>query len=146
MKLSSLVLLLLALFGAGVAQALDFRSVKEAAVLRETPAEKGIKLFVILRGTPVELVLSNGDWSKVRDNVGNLAWMESRLLATDRTLIVRAPRAQIRAQPDDKAVLVFEAERDVLLNLAAPPKDGWVQVKQADGPAGFVRVSQVWGL
>lgn len=134
------------LFLAGEAQALDFRTVKEAAILRDAPSEKGGKLFVILRGTPVELVLTSGDWSKVRDGAGNLSWIESRLLASDRTVIVRAAKAQLRAAADEKSSLVFEVERDVVLELTGPPREGWVPVRHAGGATGFVRAAQVWGI
>lgn len=141
------LLALPALFSlAGTAHAIDYRAAKEAAILRDAPSEKGGKLFVILRGTPVELVLTSGDWSKVRDGGGNLAWIESRLLAMERTVIVRAPKAQARVAADEKSSLVFEAERDVVLDLMGPPRDGWAQVKHAGGATGFVRVAQVWGL
>ena len=146
MKLRCVFLTLITLAAAGTAHALDFRSVKEVAVLRETPSDKGAKQWVILRGTPVELVLSRGDWSKVRDSSGSLAWIESRLLSERHTLIVRVPRAQVRAQADDKAPVLFEAEQDVLLELAAPPREGWAQVRHGEGTTGFVRLGQVWGL
>lgn len=131
---------------AGTAHAIDYRSVKEPAALRDAPSEKAGKLMVILRGTPVELVLINGEWSKVRDSAGAMAWIESRLLSERRTLMVRVPRAQIRVAADEKSSLVFEAERDVVLEMTGPGKEGWVPVRHGDGASGFVRAAQVWGL
>jgi SH3-like domain-containing protein len=79
-------------------------------------------LFVVRPGTPVELVVSLEGWSKVRDSKGDLVWIEKKYLAEKRNVIVRADRAQIRVAAEDKAALVFEAERDVVLELveAAP--------------------------
>jgi SH3-like domain-containing protein len=61
-------------------------------------------------------------------------------------VIVRAERAQVRAAADDKAALVFEAERDVVLELVEAAPGGWVKVRHRDGQGGFLKVPQVWGL
>ena len=67
--------------------------------------------------------------------------------------MVRVPVAEVRAIPDDAAPLVFRAEQNVLLELAEPATSagttampGWVEVKHRDGQAGYVRITQVFGL
>ena len=125
---------------------LDFRSLGEAAVMYDAPSAKAKPVFVIARSTPVEVVVALEGWAKVRDAAGSLAWVERRLLAEQRSLLVKVPRAQIRAAAEDGAALQFEADKDVLLELveAAPP--GWAKVRHRDGQSGFVRAAQVWGL
>jgi SH3-like domain-containing protein len=137
---------LLLLLLAGSALALDYRSVAEATALYDAPSQKAKPLFAIARGTPLELVVTVEGWVKVRDQKGDLAWIEKRLLAEKRTVIVRADRAQVRAQADDKALLVFDAEKDVVLDLVEPAAAGWAKVKHRDGQQGFVKAAQVWGL
>lgn len=136
---------LLVLLLAGPALALDYRSVAEATALYDAPSQKAKPLFAIARGTPLELVVTVEGWVKVRDQKGDLAWIEKRLLAEKRTVIVRGDRAQVRAQADDKAPLVFDAEKDVVLDLVEPAA-GWAKVKHRDGQQGFVKAAQVWGL
>lgn len=128
------------------AAALDYRSLAEAALLYDAPSTKAKPLFIVSRYTPVEVVVANGPWLKVRDSKGDLAWVEKARTADQRTVMVRADRAQIRAQADDKALIIFEAEKDVALDLteAAPP--GWAKVKHRDGQQGYVKATQVWGL
>lgn len=129
------------------ARALEYLSVAEAGtVMYDAPSQKAKPLFVILRGTPVEAVVSLEGWVKVRDAAGDLAWIEKKSLSDKRMLIVTARRAEVRAQPDAAAPLVFEAGRDVLLELVEPGPPGWARVRHADGQSGFVRASQVWGL
>lgn len=129
------------------AMALDYRSVAEPATLYDTPSQKGVPLFVIARQTPVEVVVALEGWSKVRDASGGLAWIEKRLLSERRTVQVKVDRAQIRNAANAEAALVFEAERDVVLELADPlPLNGWAKVRHRDGQSGFVRAEQVWGL
>lgn len=131
------------------AQALDYRSVESAsAVLYDAPAANAKKLFVVPRLYPVEVVVSLGDWIKVRDVTGALAWVEKKNLAQRRTVLVTASVADVRKEASDKAPLAFQAEKDVALDLVqeTKPSPGWAKVKAADGRSGYVKISQVWGL
>ncbi len=134
------------LAAASSAFALDYRSVNEAAPMYDAPSAKSKPLFVVLAGTPVELVVSLDGWSKVRDGKGDLTWIEKKHLSEKRTVMVRFDRAQVRAAADDKAALAFEAERDVVLELLEAVPGGWVKVKHRDGQTGFLKAPQVWGL
>lgn len=131
---------------AGSASALDYRSVDTATILYDAPSNKGKKLFVVRRLTPVEVVVATGEWVKIRDAEGSLAWIEKKALADKRTVIVTAPSATVRAKPDVAAAVLFEAEKGVALDLVETRKDGWAQVRHVDGQTGFARVVQLWGL
>ena len=130
---------------AGVGLTADFRSVADAAVvLYDAPSAKSKKLYVVGQGYPFEIVVVVEGWSKVRDASGDLTWIESKHLADKRTVLVKAPLAQVRAAADDNAPLVFQAQQDVLLDLLEVA-GGWLRVRHRDGQAGFVRITQVWG-
>lgn len=138
--------LLAGCLAAGAAQAIDYRSVTEAALLYDAPSQKAKALFAIARGTPVEAVVTLDAWIKIRDAKGDLAWIERRFLADKRQVQVRAERAQVRGGPEEAAALVFEADKDVLLELIEAGPAGWARVRHRDGATGFVKASQVWGL
>ena len=76
----------------------------------------------------------------------SLQKLVNRTGSEQRNVIVRADRAQVRAAADDKAASVFEAERDVVLELVEAVPGGWSRVRHRDGESGFVKASQVWGL
>jgi SH3-like domain-containing protein len=141
----TLFLLLAALLGLP-AQAIEYRTVDAATVLYDAPSQRGSKLFVIKRDTPVELVVSLEGWSKVRDAEGGLAWIEKKYLAERRSVIVTASRAEIRKSADSSSPLVFEADKNVALDYLEAAPGGWVKVRHRDGPSGFVRANQIWGL
>lgn len=134
--------------------AAEYRSIGEpATVLYDAPSAKAKPLFVLGRDTPLEVIVPVEGWSKVRDAGGTIGWVEKKSLADKRTLVVRAPLAEVRVNPEDSAALVFRAEQHVLLELAetatsaaTTSSPGWVKVRHRDGQAGFVRITQVFGL
>jgi SH3-like domain-containing protein len=129
------------------AAALDYLSLAEAGVMYDAPSLKATPMFVIARGTPVEVVVALEGWYKVRDASGTLSWIEKKQLQEKRNLIVTAPRAQVRAQAEANAATVFEAEKDVILELVDPvAATGWAKARHRDGQSGYVRSNQVWGL
>lgn len=131
---------------AGSAYALDYKSVgANPAVLYDAPSAKGRKVFVAPRGMPVEVVLTYGEWSKVRDVAGDLSWVESKMLVPKRNLIVNVPNAKIRSAAEDGAAVVFSADKGVLLDLVDQVAAGWLKVKHRDGQVGFVKSADVWG-
>jgi SH3-like domain-containing protein len=145
MRLRS-TLLMLGLLVAWPAAALDYLSVAEPALAYDSPSRLGTPLYAFARGTPVEAIVVLDAWLKVRDVGGELVWMEKRQLSEQRTLIVRAERAQVRAQPDDSAPVIFETERDVVLEFVEPGPTGWVKVQHRGGQQGYVKAVQVWGI
>lgn len=126
--------------------AIDYRTVESATVLYDAPSQRGNKLFVVRRDTPLELVVNLDAWSKVRDADGGLAWIEKKFLADRRTVIVTAPRAEIRQKPEESSLLVFEAEKKVSLDYLETVSGGWIKVRHRDGSSGYVRANQIWGL
>ena len=141
-----LALLVAGGLAAAPALALEYVSVAEAAAMYDAPSQKARALFAVAPGTPLEAVVHLDAWVKVRDGKGDLAWMAKRSLSTKRTVMVRTERAAVRAQADEKAPLVFEAAKDVVLDWIEPGPLGWVHVRHRDGQSGFVKVSQVWGI
>jgi SH3-like domain-containing protein len=134
------------LVSAAGALAAEFRSIAAPAVLYDAPSLLAKKLFVAPRGMPVEVVSVVNQWVKVKDQAGDIAWVERADLSTQRTVIARA-NATVRSAAQDGAEVVFQAERGVVLELAEPaPAPGWVRVRHRDGSSGYVRAAEVWGL
>jgi len=128
-------------------QAYDFKTVGAAPViLYDAPSTKGGKLFVVPRGAPLEVVLAYGEWLKVRDVNGELAWTEAKGLSAKRNVIVKTPNLKVRATPDDTAAPVFTADKGVLLELGETAAGGWIKVRHRDGLTGYVKNSEVWGV
>jgi SH3-like domain-containing protein len=132
---------------ASTATAGEFRSIAESGTpMYDAPSVRAKKLFVVSRYYPVEIVISIDAWAKVRDQSGDLAWVEKKALSDKRTVVVMSPFADVRQAPNEQAALVFQAQLGVALDLAEPQSGAWAKVRHADGQVGYVKIAQIWGL
>jgi SH3-like domain-containing protein len=136
------------------AAAADFRSTSDpATVLYDAPSARARPMFVYGREVPVEVLVGVEGWTKVRDAAGTIGWMPAKSLSDKRVVIVRNAVADVRANPDESAPVVFRADKDVILEVtdtatspAASATPGWVRVRHRDGASGYIRLSQVFGF
>ena len=135
------------LLATAASHAVDFKTVgANPAILYDAPSSKGGKLYVAPRGMPLEVVLSYGEWVKVRDASGEMAWTEAKGLSAKRNVVARAANLKVRASPDDTASAIILVDKGVLLEMSEQPSSGWVKVRHKDGQSGYVKTSEVWGL
>jgi len=133
---------------ASPAAAGEFRSIAESGTpMYNAPSVRAKKLFVASRYYPVEVVINIEGWMKVRDQSGDLTWVEKKALSDKRTVVVTAPLAEVRQSPNEQAALVFQAQQGVALDIAEnQTAGGWIKVRHAEGQAGYLRIDQVWGI
>ena len=126
----------------------EFRSIAESGTpMYNAPSVRAKKLFVASRYYPVEVVINIEGWMKVRDQAGDLTWVEKKALSDKRTVVVTAPLAEVRQSPNEQAALVFQAQQGVALDIAEnQTAGGWIKVRHAEGQAGYLRIDQVWGI
>lgn len=137
----------LLLLASASAHALDFKTIGAApAILYDAPSHKGGRLYIAPRGMPVEVVLGYGEWVKVRDAAGDMAWTEASVLSVKRNVVVRNGAAKVRATADDSGAPLMTADKGVLLELAEAPVAGWVKVRHRDGIIGYIKAIDVWGI
>ena len=129
------------------AAAAEYRALGERpAVLYDAPSTRADRLFVASRLYPFEVLVKLELWTKVRDANGEVAWVENAAFGSRATVLVTVPLADVRAAPDAASNLVFEAYKQVILEVAAPPAGEWIKVRHRDGQEGFIRVAHVWGV
>lgn len=146
LRAARMIACIAAALACGAARAADFRSVGEAGtIMYDAPSVKANKLYVVSRGYPVEVIVDDGPWVKVRDATGDLAWLQRKVLSDRRMVVVTVPVAPVRASPSDDAAIVFRAQQGVALQLVEIGASGWVQVRYRDGRSGYLHIGQVWG-
>jgi SH3-like domain-containing protein len=127
--------------------AAEFRALgNQPAILYDAPSNKADRLFVASRLYPFEVLVKLDHWTKVRDATGEVAWVENKALGDQKMVLVTVPLADVRAAANPQSPLVFEAYKQVLLEIVEPPADGWVKVRHRDGQQGFIRTAHVWGV
>jgi SH3-like domain-containing protein len=128
------------------AHALDYKTIGAApAIMYDAPSEKGRRVFAAPRGMPVEVVLTYGEWSKVRDATGALSWVQSKQLAAKHNVVITAANAKVHAAAQEASPVVFSADKNVLLEVVEPASSGWLKVRHRDGQSGYVKITEVWG-
>lgn len=129
-----------------LAQALDFKSLDASAIVYDGGSTKATPLFILLKGTPVEVITAVDNWVKIREQSGGLGWIASSAVSDTHAVIVTAPVAQIRSQPSDSAPVVFSVEKNVLLEPVEKGPGAWLKVRHRDGQSGFVSLKSIWGF
>ena len=141
------LLVIFCLGTAAVTGAAEFRSVgDQPAIMYDAPSAKATRLFVASRMYPVEIIVPLDAWVKVRDQTGDLAWIEKKSLTDKRTVVVTAAVADVRTAAEEKSTSVYQAQKGVALEVIEIGSNGWIKVRHRDGQAGFVRINQVWGI
>lgn len=126
--------------------AIEYLSMADNAVIMyNAPSIKADKLYVVGRYLPVEAVVRVDGWVKVRDSSGILSWVEQNAVSDKRFVVVIEQEAQVYQAADINSTLVFQAQKDVVLEWLETSVSGWVKVRHRDGQTGFVKVTQVWG-
>ena len=138
-----MALALAALPAAGV----EYRALGDRpAILYDAPSARADRLFVASRLYPFEVLVKLDQWTKVRDSNGEVAWVENAAFGTRQTVLVTVPLADVRAAPNAQSDLVFEAYKQVILEVAEPAAADWIKVRHRDGQQGYIRVAHVWGV
>ncbi len=124
-----------------------YRSVaKPDALMYDAPSDKARKLFVAPQGMPVAVVSVLRPWVKVRDPLGDLAWISRDDLA-DRRMVMATAITPLRKEAESNAPAWFSVDRGVVLELLdEQPVNGFVKVRYAEGQEGYLPRDQVWGL
>ena len=146
MSLARRALVALAL-AAAPAFAAEFRSLGDKpTILYDAPSTRADRLFAVSRNYPFEVLVKLDQWTKVRDSNGEVAWVENAALGARPTVLVTVPLADVRAAPNAQSPLVFEAYKQVILEVVEAPAGEWVKVRHRDGQQGYIRVAHVWGV
>lgn len=139
------LVLLLGPHGQAIA-ALEYLSMADNAVIMyNAPSLKADKLFVASRHLPVEAIVKVEGWVKVRDSSGALAWVEQKAVSDKRFVIVIELQADVYQEADANSTLVFQAQKNVILEWLESSINGWIKVRHRDGQSGYVKITQVWG-
>ena len=95
-------------------------------------------------GMPLKLTAEYEHWRRVEDADGVGGWVNYALLSGVRSVLVQQDMAEFRAQPDDRADVVYQAELGVIGRLLECDLD-WCRVT-VEGTKGWSRKAALWGV
>lgn len=127
------------------ANAFEYVSVAEPAILYDANSLQANKQFVATRYLPLEQIVVLENWVKVRDSTGKMVWIEKRNLSSKRYVVVTADSTTVRTNWDDNAPVAFTAPRQLGLEWLGNAGAGWVKVRHRDGTTGYLKSNDVWG-
>ncbi|QLQ20849.1 MAG: SH3 domain-containing protein [Exiguobacterium profundum] len=93
---------------------------------------------------PLRITAEYENWRRVEDADGEGGWIHYSLLSGVRSVMVQQDMAEFRAQPDDRAEVVFQAEMGVIGKIVEC-HNGWCRVS-LDGEKGWVAETALWGV
>lgn len=128
--------------------AIDYQSVAiDKAILYDQPSTSATKVMILGKGYPVEVIVSAGEWVKVRDHAGKLHWMQAINLTSTQQGIVLKPNVEVKVLPSKTADVLATLEKDVLVELLSAASNGWVKVKHtSSGIVGYIPATVLWGV
>ena len=145
-QVRAVLLVVLLSFHAHAVAALEYLSIADNAVIMyNAPSIKADKLYVVSRYLPVEAVVKVEGWVKIRDSSGTLSWVEKKAVSDKRFVIIIEQQAQVYQAADINSTLLFQAQKDVVLEWLETSSNGWVKVRHRDGQSGYVKTTQIWG-
>lgn len=115
----------------------------EANVRRGPGMTHRVDWVFVRRGMPLQIIGEYGHWRRVRDMDAATGWVHYSLLRGNRTAVVTAETATLRAGPAAEAGPVARAERGVVLELEACRR-AWCEVSRG-GVEGWAPKGAIWG-
>jgi SH3-like domain-containing protein len=113
--------------------------------LRTGPGERyPIEWVYKRKGLPVEVTAQVDVWRRVRDADGTEGWVQERMLAASRSVVVTGAPRTLRADPDAAAAAVARAEPGVIARLLEC-KGPWCRV-ETQGLKGWLPRAEMWGV
>ncbi len=97
-----------------------------------------------VKDQPLEITAEHGHWRRVRDREGAGGWIHYSLLSGARTALVEKDMLDMRAKPDETAMVVAHLERGVVAHIDECHLE-WCRLK-AGGYRGWVAKSHIWGV
>ncbi|HNA70651.1 MAG: hypothetical protein E6Q61_10280 [Nitrosomonas sp.] len=116
-----------------------------SAIMYDAPSLKAEKLFIVNAYFPVQVLVKVEGWTKVKDSSDTIAWIENKFLTERRYVIVTAPLANIHQSADIHSPILFQVQKDVVIELLDSSTTDWVQIRLQNGQMGYIRSNQIWG-
>jgi SH3-like domain-containing protein len=113
------------------------------ANLRSGPGSKYEVLWQVEKFHPILVIEKKGNWYKIKDFEGDMAWIHKSLLGNINGVITTKAKCNVRSKPDKNSKILFTVERGVPFKVLKR-SGNWIRIEHADGEIGWIYKSLVW--
>ena len=143
MKVQSIIILLLILVFAGVANAERLAISAPVANIRSGPGTSHNILWKVEQYFPILVIEKSGEWYRFEDFEGDKGWVHQSLVGKIPSVITRNDTSNIRSGPGTTHPVLFSVEKGIPFKVLKR-KDNWIHIEHADGDKGWIHKSLVW--
>ena len=128
----------------GTALAAERMAVKaKIANLRSGPSTQYDVLWQVEKYHPLLIIEKKGNWYKIKDFEGDMAWVHKSLLGDSKGVITIKAKCNVRSLADKKSKVLFTVERGVPFKVLKR-KGEWINIEHSDGEIGWIYKTLVW--
>ena len=143
MKVQSIIILLLIIVFAGVANAERLAVSAPVANIRSGPGTGHNVLWKVEQYFPIFVIEKSGEWYRFEDFEGDKGWVHQSLVGKIPSVITRNDTSNIRSGPGTTHPVLFSVEKGIPFK-ALKRENNWIQIEHADGDKGWIHKSLVW--
>jgi SH3-like domain-containing protein len=143
MKVKSIIILLLIIVFAGVANAERLAVSAPVANIRSGPGTSHDVLWKVEQYFPVFVIEKSGEWYRFEDFEGDKGWVHRSLVGNIPAVITKSDTCNIRSGPGTGHPVILTVEKGIPFKVLER-EDNWIHVEHADGDKGWIHKSLVW--
>ena len=143
MKVQSIIILLLIIVFAGVANAERLTVSAPVANIRSGPGTDHNVLWKVEQYFPIFVIEKVGEWYRFEDFEGDKGWVHRSLVGKIPAVITKKETSNIRSGPGTTHPVLFTVEKGIPFKVLKR-ESSWIHIEHADGDKGWIHKSLVW--
>lgn len=143
MKVQSILIILLIIVCAGIANAERLAISSPVANIRSGPGTSHDVIWKVQKYFPIFVIEKSGEWYHFEDFEGDEGWVHQSLVSKIQTVITKNETANVRSGPGTNYEVLFTVEKGIPFKVLKR-ENNWIHIEHADGDKGWIHKSLVW--
>ena len=119
--------------------------IKDGVNIRSGPTTGSDIRWEVFAGFPLQVQAQDGKWTQVVDFEGDSGWIYSSLVSSDKKVIVKRKKVNLRQEPNTDTDNKIIAVVDYGVVFTPVQRQGdWLKVRYDDGTEGWINRYLVW--
>lgn len=131
------------IFPSGVLSAQRLAVGVKVANMRSGPGKEHPEMWQVEKFHPLIVVEKKGNWYKVKDFEGDIAWIHKSLLNNTQSVITIKNNCNVRSKAGKDGRILFTVEKGIPFKVLKK-KGNWIKIKHADNDIGWIYKTLVW--